>query len=132
MCEYLECLFVGKPWLKLLADRVQLLLLLLLRYQNFAPKIFVQTFLRECLLCLLNRAQFFYFIAVIFKSFLKIGSESGKFRGRRDMRRLLHSKVAHNDFPPFFSSVGEYNTCRVPWQSRRQTLGGDFKCFWPI
>ena len=27
VCEYLECLFVGEPWLELLADHVQLLLL---------------------------------------------------------------------------------------------------------
>ena len=37
--EHWECLFVGKPWLELLADRVQLLplvLLLLLRQSNFS------------------------------------------------------------------------------------------------
>ena len=41
--EYWECLFVGNPWLELLADRVQLLLLLLLllRQSNFSEGIFV-------------------------------------------------------------------------------------------
>ena len=38
VCEYWECLFVDEPWLELLADRLLLLLLLLLRDQYFSVR----------------------------------------------------------------------------------------------
>ena len=86
---------VGEPWLGLLADRVQLMLLLLLMMMS---KLFVQTFcpnFSEGTFVLFSKKRvIFYSIAAISRSFLKIGSESGKFRARRDIRHLLHSKVA--------------------------------------